>query len=208
MNHILFNSDLTAGQNVDASIALVLSGGISQSSMTGASSWGVSGMVWSNLKQFVVSSRYTKMNFNAGKLESISNFGFTTAVMFGNVSSFLTYAYIYPMGKWGVTGANYTLSFSKDNLMHNLLLFYTRPFAVNKRLNLSPELYISGSPVVYLFDTKDFVVSQDMGFITGVSSDYAFTKRFKLNIGLRTSLSTNPQVPMLLFMVVGSKINL
>jgi hypothetical protein len=61
---------------------------------------------------------------------------------------------------------------------------------------------------VYLFDTKDFVVSQDMGFITGVSSDYAFTKRFKLNIGLRTSLSTNPQVPMLLFMVVGSKINL
>jgi hypothetical protein len=208
MNPIIFNSDFTAGQNTDATIGLVLTTGISQSSMTGASSWGVTGMVWSNLQQFVLSSRYTKMNFNGGKLESISNYGLTAAMMYGNFTSFATYAYIYPLGKYGVTGANYTLSYSKDNLTHSLLFFYTKPFSVSKRLNLSPEVYLSGSPVSYIFEDKSFVISEDMTIISGISSDYLITKRFKLNIGLRSSIATNPQVPILFFMVVGSKINL
>jgi len=217
MNPILFNSDLTGGQTLDGSVNLVVTSGISQSSMAGDASWGLTGMIWSNLQQFALSGRYTKMHFDGGKLQSISNYGGTVAYAFGSVFGFVTYAKIFPLGKWGVTGVNATISVASadygDNdkqytTTHSLLFFYTKPFQINRRLTLSPDLYISGSPVTYGTKDNQFTVSNDMMFLTGCSMDYAITKRFKFNTGLRTSLSTNPDMPMLVFAVIGSKVNL
>ena len=217
VNPILFNSDFTGGQSLDRSINVIATGGISQSSMAGDMSWGLTGMVWSNLKQFALSGRYTKMNFDGGKLQSLNNYGVTVAYAFGSMFGFATYAYIYPMGKWGVTGANLTVSVNNSeyaegkkqyNITHSLLLFYTKPFPINRRITISPDLYISGSPVTYATKQKQFLVSEDMGFLTGASVDYSITKRFKINLGVRTSLSTNPDQPALFFAVVGSKVNL
>lgn len=217
VNPILFNSDFTGGQSLDRSVNIIATGGISQSSMAGDMSWGLTGMVWSNLQQFALSGRYTKMNFDGGKLQSLNNYGVTVAYAFGSMFGFATYAYIYPMGKWGVTGANLTVSVNNSeyaegkkqyNITHSLLLFYTKPFPINKRITISPDLYISGSPVTYATKQKQFLVSEDMGFLTGASVDYSITKRFKINLGLKTSLSTNPDQPALFFAVVGSKVNL
>jgi hypothetical protein len=217
MNPILFNSDLTGGQTLDGSVNLVVTSGISQSSMAGDASWGVTGMVWSNLKQFAISGRYTKMNFDGGKLQNISNYGGTVAYAFGNVFGFVTYAKIFPLGKWGVTGVNATISVAsadyKDDekqytTTHSLLFFYTKPFTINRKITLSPDIYISGSPVTYGTKDGQFIVSDDMMFLTGCSMDYSITKRFKFNTGLRTSLSTNPEMPILVFAVIGSKLNL
>jgi hypothetical protein len=212
MNPILFNSDLTGGQTMDGSVNLVVTSGISQSSMAGDVSYGLTGMVWSNLKQFALSGRYTKMHFGEGKLTHITNYGGTIAHAFGNTFGFVTYAQIFPLGKWGVTGANGTVSFaSSDNGMtatSSILLFYTKPFTVNRRMTISPDLYISGSPVTYGIKGNTFVVSEDMMFLTGFNMDYSITKRFKFNTGLKTSLSTNPTIPVLFFAVVGSKVNL
>lgn len=212
MNPILFNSDLTAGQTMDNSFQLIATSGISQSSMAGDVSWGLTGMVWSNLQQFALSGRYTKMNFDEGKLSRIDNTGATIVHAFGNTFGFITYAQIYPLGKWGVTGVNATVSIQKTDKQfsttHSLLVFYTKPFTINRKLTISPDLYISGSPVTYGIKDNTFSVSEDMMFLTGFNMDYSITKRFKLNTGLKTSLSTNPSIPMLLFAVVGSKINL
>ena len=212
MNPILFNSDLTAGQTLDNSVQLIVTSGISQTSMAGDVSWGLTGMVWSNLQQFALSGRYTKMNFDEGKLYRIDNTGATVVHAFGNTFGFLTYAQIYPLGKWGVTGVNATVSIQKSEQQftttHSLLVFYTKPFTVNRRLTISPDLYISGSPVTYGIKDNTFSVSEDMMFLTGFNMDYSITKRFKFNTGLKTSLSTNPSIPMLFFAVVGSKINL
>ena len=217
VNPILFNSDFTGGQSLDRSVNIIATGGISQSSMAGDMSWGLTGMVWSNLQQFALSGRYTKMNFDGGKLQSLNNYGVTVAYAFGSMFGFATYAYIYPMGKWGVTGANLTVSVNNSeyaegkkqyNITHSLLLFYTKPFPINRRITISPDLYISGSPVTYATKQKQFLVSEDMGFLTGASVDYSITKRFKINLGVRTSLSTNPDQPALFFAVVGSKVNL
>ena len=217
VNPILFNSDFTGGQSLDRSINIIATGGISQSSMAGDMSWGVTGMVWSNLQQFALSGRYTKMNFDGGKLQSLNNYGVTVAYAFGSMFGFATYAYIYPMGKWGVTGANLTVSVNNSeyaegkkqyNITHSLLLFYTKPFPINRRITISPDLYISGSPVTYATKQKEFLIGEDMGFLTGASVDYSITKRFKINLGVRTSLSTNPDQPALFFAVVGSKVNL
>jgi len=212
MNPILFNSDLTAGQTLDNSVNLIVTSGISQTSMAGDVSWGVTGMVWSNLQQFALSGRYTKMNFDDGKLSRIDNSGATLVHAFGNTFGFLTYAQIYPLGKWGVTGINATVSIQKTpeqfTTSHSLLVFYTKPFQINKRLTISPDLYISGSPVTYGIKDNTFTISEDMMFLTGFSMDYSITKRFKFNTGLKTSVSTDPSIPMLFFAVVGSKVNL
>jgi hypothetical protein len=212
MNPILFNSDLTAGQTLDNSVQLIVTSGISQTSMAGDVSWGLTGMVWSNLQQFALSGRYTKMNFDEGKLYRIDNTGATLVHAFGNTFGFLTYAQIYPLGKWGVTGINATVSIQKSEQQftttHSLLVFYTKPFTINKRLTISPDLYISGSPVTYGIKDNTFEISEDMMFLTGFNMDYSITKRFKFNTGLKTSVSTNPSIPMLFFAVVGSKVNL
>jgi hypothetical protein len=212
MNPILFNSDLTAGQTLDNSVQLIVTSGISQTSMAGDVSWGLTGMVWSNLQQFALSGRYTKMNFDEGKLYRIDNTGATLVHAFGNTFGFLTYAQIYPLGKWGVTGINATVSIQKSEQQftttHSLLVFYTKPFTINRRLTISPDLYISGSPVTYGIKDNTFEISEDMMFLTGFNMDYSITKRFKFNTGLKTSVSTNPSIPMLFFAVVGSKINL
>jgi hypothetical protein len=181
--------------------------------MAGDVSWGLTGMVWSNLQQFALSSRYTVMNMNdQGKLSNITNYGATVASAFGNMFGFVTCAKIFPLGKWGVTGANATISFATSQstltTTHSLLLFYTKPFMINRRLTISPDVYMSGSPVTYNTKTNQFTISQDVGFLTGASIDYSITKRFKFNTGLKTSLNTNSSIPTLLFVVVGSKVNL
>jgi hypothetical protein len=210
-NPIIYSSDFTIAPTSDV-VSIIASAGLSQSSLMGNSSWGISTMIWSTLDQFALSGRYTKMNFNAGKLESISNYGITGVYLGGSILGFGTAAYIYPMGKYGVSGANYTLSFAGAdvglNIANNILLFYTIPIPLNKRLTISPDIYISGSSTGYLTAQKIFVTSDDVGFLGGASFDIAITKRFKFNFALKTGVNTNPEIPINYLMMVGTKLNL
>jgi len=210
-NPIIYSSDFTIAPASDV-ISVIASAGLSQSSLMGNTSWGISTMIWSTLDQFALSGRYTKINFNAGKLESISNYGLTGVYLGGSILGFGTAAYIYPMGKYGVSGANYTLSFAGAdvglNIANNILLFYTIPIPVNKRLTISPDIYISGSSTGYLTAQKIFVTSDDVGFLGGASFDIAFTKRFKLNFALKSGINTNPDIPINYLMMIGTKLNL
>jgi len=211
VNPIIYSSDFTVAPTTDV-VSIIASVGMSQSSLMGNSSWGISSMIWSTFDQFALSGRYTKMNFNAGKLESITNYGITGVYLGGAVLGFGTLAYIYPLGRYGVTGANYTLSVAGAdvglNVSNNILVFYTLPVKVSQRLTISPDLYISGSSTGYLTSQKLFVTSDDVGFLTGASFDIALTKRFKFNFGLKTSLNTNPLVPISFLGMIGTKINL
>lgn len=211
VNPIIYSSDFTVAPNTDA-VSIIASVGMSKSSLMGNSSWGISSMIWSTFDQFALSARYTAMNFNEGKLQSITNYGLTALYLGGSALAFGTLAYIYPMGKYGVSGANYTLSVAGAdkglNLSNNILLFYTIPLKVNKRLTLSPDLYVSGSSTGYLTDQKVFVTSDDVGFMGGVGFDIAISKRFKLNFAVKTSVNTNPIVPISFLGMVGTKINL
>lgn len=211
VNPIIYSSDFTVAPTTDV-VSIIASVGMSQSSLMGNSSWGISSMIWSTFDQFALSGRYTKMNFNAGKLESITNYGITGVYLGGAMLGFGTLAYIYPLGRYGVTGANYTLSVAGAdvglNVSNNILVFYTLPVKVSQRLTISPDLYISGSSTGYLTSQKLFVTSDDVGFLTGASFDIALTKRFKFNFGLKTNLNTNPLVPISFLGMIGTKINL
>jgi len=154
VNPIIYSSDFTIAPNTDV-LSIIASVGMSKSSLMGNSSWGVSSMIWSTLDQFAISARYTAMNFNEGKLQSITNYGLTGLYLGGSALAFGTLAYIYPLGKLGVTGANYTLSVAGAdkglNLSNNILLFYTIPLKVSKRLTLSPASVVE---VSYYFGVR------------------------------------------------------
>lgn len=212
VNPIIYSSDFTVAPAADSDISIIASLGMSQSSLMGNSSWGLTSMIWSTFNQFAVSGRYTLMNFNDGKLDNISNFGITGVYLGGTTLGFVTAASIFPFGKWGTTGANYTFSVAGAdkgmNLSNNILLFYTVPVPVSKRLTISPDIYLSGSSTGYLTAQQKFITSNDIGILTGASFDIALTKRFKFNFALKTSLNTNPIVPPTYFGMIGTKINL
>lgn len=210
-NPIIYSSDFTVAPSSEV-ISIIASVGMSQASLMGNSSWGINSMIWSTFDQFALGGRYTMMNFNEGKLESISNFGVTGVYLGGNVLGFGTAAYIVPMGKYGTTGANYTLSLAgageELNVSNNIMLFYTVPIKINRYVSISPDVYVSGSSTGYLTKQKVFVTSNDIGFLTGASFDIALTKRFKFNFALKTGVNTNPAIPQSYLGMIGTKINL
>jgi hypothetical protein len=214
-NPIIISSDLTSAQNMDRSFTPIINVGMSQSSMTGTSSWGLNSMIWLNFKQFALTGRYTKMHFSKNKkLKLIHNLNLTGVYSYGNIMSFLGYSMILNAGKYGITGFNVSGSITKTPEDLNLYLspamtaFYTKPFKVGKRMILSPELYVISTPLMYSSVDKVSVSDRTFSAFIGTSVDYQFTKRFKVNMNYKLNTSTNPDFPVLSFFLIGSKINL
>lgn len=214
-NPMIVQSDLTTAQNLNGSFTPILNLGLSQSSMTGASSWGLTGMIWMNFKQFALSGRYTKMMFSkSGQLRYIHNFSATGVYSYGNLIGFVGYSGIINLNKAGVTGFNVSASgalISEDRssfFSPTITAFYTRPFTAGKKLTISPELYIMSTPLIY--SAQDRVTSTDRTFAAFIGSgfDYKITKRFKFNFNYKLNVSTNTEIPMLSFFLIGSKVNL
>ena len=214
-NPIIVSSDVTSAQNLNKSFTPIINVGTSKSSMTGLSSYGVMGMVWLNFKQFALSAKYTKTHFNKNKkLKFVHNVNFTGVYTYGNFLGFVGYSGILNGGKYGITGFNISgaatiIANEKSGYYSpSITAFYTRPIKVNKKLIISPEIYMISTPLVY--STKEKVTVSDRyfsGFI-GSGIDYQLSKRFKVNVNYKANLSTNPQFPILSFFLIGSKVNL
>ena len=214
-NPIIVSSDITSAQNLNKSYTPIINIGTSRSSMTGLSSYGVTGMVWLNFEQFALSARYTKIHFNKSKkLKFVHNVNLTGVYTYGNFLGFVGYSGILNGGKYGITGFNVSaaatvIATDKSGYYSpSITAFYTRPIKVNKKLIISPEIYIISTPLVY--STKEKVTVSDRyfsGFI-GSGFDYQVSKRFKVNVNYKANLSTNPQFPILSFFLIGSKVNL
>lgn len=214
-NPMLVQSDLTTAQNLDKSFTPILNLGISQASMTGASSWGVTSMTWLNFRQFALSARYTSMIFNkTGTVKYISNFNLTGVYSYGNILGFVGYSGILNAGKYGVTGFNASVAatlISEDKssfFSPSLTAFYTKPFMVGKKLTISPELYVISTPLIYSSKEEVFQTDRTFSGFIGSGFDYQISKRFKFNINYKANLSTNPDFPVLSFFLIGSKVNL
>jgi hypothetical protein len=214
-NPVIVSSDLTNAQNLDRSYTGIINVGMSQSSMTGTSSWGLNSMIWFNFKQFALTSRYTKIHYSKDhKLKLIHNFNLTGVYSYGNLLGFLGYSAILNAGKWGVTGINVSGAVSKTPDDLNLFIspsataFYTKPFKVGKRMILSPELYVISTPLIYSSVDKVTVSDRTFSAFIGTGVDYQISKKFKMNLNYKLNMSTNPDFPILSFFLIGSKINL
>ena len=214
-NPVIISSDLTSAQNMDRSFTPIINVGMSKSSMIGTSSWGLNSMIWFNFKQFAVTGRYTKIQFSKNrKLKLIHNVNLTGVYSYGNLMSFLGYSAILNAGKFGITGANISGSITKSPEDMNLYLspavtaFYTKPIKINKKMIISPELYVISTPLIYSSVDKVSVSDRTFSMFIGSSVDYQFSKRFKVNMNYKLNTSTNPNFPVLSFFLIGSKINL
>ena len=214
-NPVIVSSDLTSAQNLDRSFTGIINVGMSQSSLTGTASWGVTSMIWFNLKQFAISGRYSKIQFSKnGKLKLIHNLNLTGVYSYGNYLAFLGYSAILNAGKWGVTGLNVSGAATKIPEDGNLFIspsitgFYTKPFKANTRLIISPEIYIISTPLIYSSVDKVTVTDRTFSVFLGSGFDYQLSKRFKFNFNYKLNMSTNPEFPILSFFLIGSKVNL
>ena len=214
-NPVIVSSDLTSAQNLDKSFTGIINVGMSQSSLTGTASWGVTSMIWFNFKQFALSGRYSKIHFSKnGKLKLIHNMNLTGVYSYGNYLGFLGYSAILNAGKWGITGGNISAASTKTPDDGNIFIspsitaFYTKPFQANKRLLISPEIYIISTPLVYSSVDKVTVTDRTFSAFVGTGFDYQLSKRFKFNLNYKLNMSTNPEFPILSFFLIGSKVNL
>ena len=214
-NPVIVSSDLTSAQNLDRSFTGIINVGMSQSSLTGTSSWGVTSMIWFNLKQFAISGRYSKIQFSKnGKLKLIHNLNLTGVYSYGNYLGFLGYSAILNAGKWGVTGLNISAAATKIPEDGNLFMspsvtaFYTKPFKANTRLIISPEIYIISTPLIYSSVDKVTITDRTFSAFLGSGFDYQLSKRFKFNFNYKLNTSTSPDFPILSFFLIGSKVNL
>ena len=214
-NPMIISSDLTTAQNLDGSFTPILNLSMSKSSMTGLSSYGATAMIWANLNQFAISGKYTKLYYNKKRvLKYIHNFNITGVYTYGNLLGFAGYSGILNMGKYGVTGFNLSAAatlIAEDKsgfYSPSVTAFYTRPLKVSKKITISPELYVMSTPLVY--STKEQVTITDRFFsgFVGSGFDYQITKRFKFNMNYKANVSTNPEIPILSFFLIGSKVNL
>ena len=214
-NPVIVSSDLTNAQNLDRSYTGIINVGMSQSSLTGTSSWGVNSMIWFNFKQFALTGRYTKIHYSKNhKIKLIHNLNLTGVYSYGNMLGFLGYSAILNAGKWGITGLNVSGAMSKTPDDENLFIspsataFYTKPFKAGKRMVLSPELYVISTPLIYSSVDKVTVSDRTFSAFIGTGVDYQISKRFKVNLNYKLNMSTNPDFPILSFFLIGSKINL
>ena len=216
-NPLLIASDLTVGQNMDKSFSTILTMGISQSSMAGDVTYGATGMVWSNLNQFALAGSYTKMNFTPeGALNDIDNYTLATAYMSGSYMAMFGYTWVKSHLKYGTYGYNVGVigMFTKNNdkfeksFIGNVATFWTKPFVVSERLAISPQIFVTNSPVMYQHNINEFISNQELSGMVGAAFDFAITRRFAFSTAYRFSGATVSEVPILHFFMVGSRYTL
>jgi hypothetical protein len=213
-NPMLLSSDLTTAQSLDGTYALMLSSGVSRTSMAGDKSYGASAIMWSTLDQYVLSTNYTKMDFDGGKLNSIHSYGTSIAYLKGTWMSLVTYTFIKPHPKIGTYGVNVggigllsknTNGDNNINLSTTLVGFWTKPFEYSRKLSVSPQVFIMLSPISYQPSDGKTNINRDLGFLIGSSFDYKLSKRFGFTVNYRTNVSTSSDSKSLHNLLVGSR---
>jgi hypothetical protein len=214
-NPIIISSDITTAQNLNRSFTPIVNITASSASLTGASSYGVTGMVWLNFKQFAISGRYSSIKYSKDKkMKLVHNLNLTGVYTYGNFLLFTGYSAILNAQKYGITGFNISgaatlISEDKSRYFSPTITgFYTKQIRINKKLMVSPEIYVISTPLIY--SSEEMVTVRDRtfsGFIGG-GIDYQISKRFKVNLNYKANVSSNPDFPILSFFLIGSKVNL
>jgi hypothetical protein len=85
-------------------------------------------------------------------------------------------------------------------------MFYMKPIVVNKKLSVTPAIFMSGTPLLY--SAKQLSVDTNLGMMVGSTFDYAISKKFKFGLDYKVSFGTMPGTPVLNMVMIGSKIQL
>ena len=211
----MVGSDLTVGQNASGGFTPVISLSMSQASATGESSWGVSSMIWADLKSVAISANKSDMIFKNGALSAIKAYSYTVAYVAGTNMTFGGYTWIKPHPKLGTYGYNLSViniklkdeSGYSYSMMSSTTAFWTKPYMLSRKSTLSPGVFLMASPFAYNSKTGSSWNYNVMGLV-GTGYSLKLSKRFGFNIDYKASIATTPGTPILSFFMIGSKLQL
>lgn len=211
MTPVVFSSDLSSVQVVNGDFNLMANLGLSRSSLAGDVSYGATAIIWSNLKQFALSSRYSKMQFRDNQLCGISTYSYTTAYNDGSFTHIGAYSYVtmvksYILGyNLAVIGMKIPSETGKQIFtMSSVTFFGMRAVQINRRLTIIPEFFLMGSPLSYATGSRDLGVNKQISYIFGNTFDMALSKKFRISANLKYMGGPSKTIGLL----VGSRFNL
>jgi hypothetical protein len=188
---------------------------MSQASATGESSWGLSSMIWGDLKSFALSANKSDLIFKNGTLKAIKAYSYTVAYVAGTNMTFGGYTYIVPHPKLGTFGYNLSVINIKlkgaDSYSYTFAssttAFWTKPYQISRKSTLSPGIFLMASPYSYNSATGN-TWSYNVAGLVGTGYSFKLSKRFGFNIDYKANISSVPGTPILSFFMIGSKLQL
>jgi len=179
----------------------------------GMFSYGLSTSVRVDLKQVVIGGSTSDIIMKNGRVFGVTSTSVTYVTDWDNKFIFYGWSFVKPLDKGAVTGLalsgnSLILTGTQVMLSPSIIAFYTRPYQINKKQTVSPEIYIISSPIMFGQRDKKATYDANVSFFTGAGTDIVFSKRFKLNINFKVNISTNPNLPLMSVFALGSKINI
>jgi hypothetical protein len=215
VNPMLVSADMAGTQDPEGRYAAMMSAGISRSSLMGDKSYSATALIWSTLDQYALSGGMTKMDFEDGKLNGIHSYSVTAAYLKGTWMQMLGYTYVKPHPKWGTYGYNVgliTLQIKNPmtqrynlNVMTSFVGFWTKPYQINRKTTISPQVFIMNSPISYTPNTQATLVTRTPGFVLGSGYDFRISKRFAFSAAYRAIISLEPNFNLMNNFQIGSK---
>lgn len=211
MTPIIFSSDLSGVHQFQGEFNLMANIGVSQSSLAGDVSYGATAIIFSNLKQFALSTRYSKMEFSGTELCGIATYSYTAAYNAGSMIHIGAFSYVKPYKAY-VFGYNAAVVATripfedKKQLFSttSITLFAIRSMIINKKLSIAPELFLMGSPISYSFRSDALSANGQLSYIVGNSFSWAISKRFGLSANVKYMGGQMQTIGVL----IGSRFNL
>jgi hypothetical protein len=213
---MILSSDLAGMQGPDQRVSMMMSVGISKSSLMGDKSYSATALIWSTLDQYAVSGGMTKMDFEEGKLNGIHSYSATFAYLKGTWMAMQGYTYIKPHPKYGTYGMNagliHLVMRNSENTGYNYSLmtsfvgFWTKPYQVNKKTTLSPSVFVMNQPISYNTNTLATMVNRSPGFIVGTDYAYKLSRRFAFGASYKAVIGLTPNFNLMHNIQIGSKL--
>lgn len=211
MTPIIFSSDLSSVHQFQGDFNLMANIGVSQSSLAGDVSYGATAIIFSNLKQFALSTRYSKMEFSGTELCGVATYSYTAAYNAGSMIHIGAFSYVKPYKAY-VFGYNAAVVATRIPFEDRKQLFSTtsitlfaiRSIVVNKRLSIAPELFLMSSPISYSFRSDALTANGQLSYIVGNSFSWAISKRFGLSANVKYMGGQMQTIGLL----IGSRFNL
>lgn len=189
---MIFSSDFSSVKQLQGDFNLMANLGVSRASMAGDVSYGSTLTIFSNLRQFALSTRYSKMDIQNGQLCGIGTMSYTLAYNDGGLLHILGNSYVmmkksYIYG-YALSIINTTIPFGENNqqfITSSIVLFGMKPFQYSKRLGITPELFLMSSPLNYSFGSDNLASVSQLSYIIGSSFDISISKRFRLSTNVK-----------------------
>lgn len=189
---LIFSSDFSGVQQLQGDFNLMGNLGVSRASMAGDVSYGSTLTIFSNLRQFALSTRYSKMDIKDGSLCGIATGSYTVAYNKGDLLHIGGYSYVMMKNSYiygyALSLINTSIPFEATNQQFwttSIVLFGMKPITYSKRLGITPELFIMSSPVSYSSKSRDLSAVSQLSYIIGSSFDIAITKKFRLSTNIK-----------------------